>query len=154
MNIYHTFFGAAETAVTAVKDIKKEKPLDKYVIEENKVRERIKALLGKKGIEVSMGANSKKYIITSPPMANPNDEITIIVDGGAETIKFSNHYYKYGWKYTDSFINEMIQLCLDWIDADRVAKLEKVHANEMALLDLIGAKIENFENEVLILKEA
>jgi hypothetical protein len=117
------------------------KATDKYITEENEIRICIVELLKKKETRVSMAPISQKYFIL-----NKSIDFCILVDGSAELVKTTNHKFKYGWKFREAFINELIKLIIDWIENDR-SKIEKeIFINEMNLLTDIKSLISSLDN--------
>jgi hypothetical protein len=105
-------------------------------IEEQKIKEMIVSILKKENTKVNMAPLSKKYFII-----NKDIELNILVDGGAELVKTANHKFKYGWKFRGDFINQMIDLVIEWIENDR-AKIESdIFVNEINLLNDINGLI-------------
>jgi hypothetical protein len=105
-------------------------------IEEQKIKEMIVSILKKENTKVNMAPLSKKYFII-----NKDIELNILVDGGAELVKTANHKFKYGWKFRGDFINQMIDLVIEWIENDR-AKIESdIFVNEINLLNNINTLI-------------
>lgn len=105
-------------------------------IEEQKIKEMIVSILKKENTKVNMAPLSKKYFII-----NKDIELNILVDGGAELVKTANHKFKYGWKFRGDFINQMIDLVIEWIENDR-AKIESdIFVNEINLLNEINGLI-------------
>jgi hypothetical protein len=115
-------------------------------IEEQKIKEMIVSILKKENTKVNMAPLSKKYFII-----NKDIELNILVDGGAELVKTANHKFKYGWKFRGDFINQMIDLVIEWIENDR-AKIESdIFVNEINLLNDINGLINtlpDFEKEI------
>jgi hypothetical protein len=96
----------------------------------------IVSILKKENTKVNMAPLSKKYFII-----NKDIELNILVDGGAELVKTANHKFKYGWKFRGDFINQMIDLVIEWIENDR-AKIESdIFMNEINLLNDINGLI-------------
>ena len=109
---------------------------DIVTIEEQKIKEMIVSILKKENTKVNMAPLSKKYFII-----NKDIELNILVDGGAELVKTANHKFKYGWKFRGDFINQMIDLVIEWIENDR-AKIESdIFVNEINLLNDIDTLI-------------
>ena len=109
---------------------------DIVTIEEQKIKEMIVSILKKENTKVNMAPLSKKYFII-----NKDIELNILVDGGAELVKTANHKFKYGWKFRGVFINQMIDLVIEWIENDR-AKIESdIFVNEINLLNNINTLI-------------
>ena len=109
---------------------------DIVTIEEQKIKEMIVSILKKENTKVNMAPLSKKYFII-----NKDIELNILVDGGAELVKTANHKFKYGWKFRGDFINQMIDLVIEWIENDR-AKIESdIFVNEINLLNNINTLI-------------
>lgn len=109
---------------------------DIVTIEEQKIKEMIVSILKKENTKVNMAPLSKKYFII-----NKDIELNILVDGGAELVKTANHKFKYGWKFRGDFINQMIDLVIEWIENDR-AKIESdIFVNEINLLNDINGLI-------------
>ncbi len=109
---------------------------DLVTIEEQKIKEMIVSILKKENTKVNMAPLSKKYFII-----NKDIELNILVDGGAELVKTANHKFKYGWKFRGDFINQMIDLVIEWIENDR-AKIESdIFVNEINLLNDINGLI-------------
>lgn len=105
-------------------------------IEEQKIKEMIVSILRKENTKVNMAPLSKKYFII-----NKDIELNILVDGSAELVKTANHKFKYGWKFRGDFINQMIDLVIEWIENDR-AKIESdIFVNEINLLNDINGLI-------------
>jgi hypothetical protein len=105
-------------------------------IEEQKIKEMIVSILKKENTKVNMAPLSKKYFII-----NKDIELNILVDGSAELVKTANHKFKYGWKFRGDFINQMIDLVIEWIENDR-AKIESdIFVNEINLLNNINTLI-------------
>lgn len=102
---------------------------DVYLVEENDIKKTIINLLKKKGTHVSMAPLSKLYIIT-----NDLIDFNILIDGSAELIKATEKDTKYGWKFRESFINNMIDLAIAWIEKDRAIKIKKIFESEMSIL--------------------
>jgi hypothetical protein len=119
---------------------------DIVTIEEQKIKEMIVSILKKENTKVNMAPLSKKYFII-----NKDIELNILVDGGAELVKTANHKFKYGWKFRGDFINQMIDLVIEWIENDR-AKIESdIFVNEINLLNDINGLINtlpDFEKEI------
>jgi hypothetical protein len=115
-------------------------------IEEQKIKEMIVSILKKENTKVNMAPLSKKYFIIKKDI-----ELNILVDGGAELVKTANHKFKYGWKFRGDFINQMIDLVIEWIENDR-AKIESdIFVNEINLLNDINGLINtlpDFEKEI------
>jgi len=105
-------------------------------IEEQKIKEMIVSILKKENTKVNMAPLSKKYFII-----NKDIELNILVDGGAELVKTANHKFKYGWKFREAFINQMINLVIEWIEADRALIEEEIFINEVNLLNDISTLI-------------
>ena len=105
-------------------------------IEEQKIKEMIVSILKKENTKVSMAPLSKKYFII-----NKDIELNILVDGGAELVKTANHKFKYGWKFREAFINQMINLVIEWIEADRALIESEIFINEINLLNDISTLI-------------
>lgn len=112
-------------------------------IEEEKIKEIIISILKKENTKVNMAPLSKKYFII-----NKDIEINILVDGSAELIKASNHpsitsldKFKYGWKFRGDFINQMIDLVIEWIENDRAQIEADLFLNEINLLNDINSVI-------------
>ena len=122
--------------------------LASYITEENEIRICIVELLKKKDTRVSMAPISKKYFILNETIL-----FCILVDGSAELVKTTNHKFKYGWKFREAFINEMINLIIDWIENDRAEIEKNIFINEINLLvdikNLIGT-LENTTEEILV----
>jgi hypothetical protein len=105
-------------------------------VEEQKIKEMIVSILKKENTKVNMAPLSKKYFII-----NKDIQLNILVDGGAELVKTANHKFKYGWKFRGDFINQMIDLVIEWIENDR-AKIESdIFMNEINLLNDINGLI-------------
>jgi len=117
------------------------KATDKYITEENEVRICIVELLKKKDTRVSMAPISQKYFIL-----NKTIDFCILVDGSAELVKTTNHKFKYGWKFRQDFINELIKLIIVWIENDRSEIEKEIFINEMNLLSDIKILIGTLEN--------
>jgi hypothetical protein len=83
-----------------------------------------------------MAPLSKKYFII-----NKDIELNILVDGGAELVKTANHKFKYGWKFREAFINQMINLVIEWIETDRALIEEEIFINEVNLLNDINSLV-------------
>lgn len=115
---------------------KKEKKEDIVSIEEQKIKETIVSILKKENTKVSMAPLSKKYFIT-----NKDIELNILVDGSAELIKTANHKFKYGWKFREAFVSQMIDLVIDWIEEDRAIIESEIFLNEVNLLNSITTLI-------------
>jgi hypothetical protein len=109
---------------------------DIVTVEEQKIKDTIVSILKKENTKVSMAPLSKKYFIT-----NKDIELNILVDGGAELIKTANHKFKYGWKFREAFINQMINLVIAWIEADRAVIESEIFVNEVNLLNDISTLI-------------
>ena len=109
---------------------------DIVTIEEQKIKEMIVSILKKENTKVSMAPLSKKYFII-----NKDIELNILVDGGAELVKTANHKFKYGWKFRGEFINQMINLVISWIEADRAVIESEIFINEINLLNDISTLI-------------
>jgi hypothetical protein len=109
---------------------------DIVTVEEQKIKDTIVSILKKENTKVSMAPLSKKYFIT-----NKDIELNILVDGGAELIKTANHKFKYGWKFREAFINQMINLVIAWIEADRAIIESEIFVNEVNLLNDISTLI-------------
>ena len=109
---------------------------DIVTVEEQKIKDTIVSILKKENTKVSMAPLSKKYFIT-----NKDIELNILVDGGAELIKTANHKFKYGWKFRETFINQMINLVIAWIEADRAVIESEIFVNEVNLLNDISTLI-------------
>ena len=109
---------------------------DIVTVEEQKIKDTIVSILKKENTKVSMAPLSKKYFIT-----NKDIELNILVDGGAELIKTANHKFKYGWKFREAFINQMINLVISWIEADRAIIESEIFVNEVNLLNDISTLI-------------
>jgi len=112
-------------------------------IEEEKIKEIIISILKKENTKVNIAPLSKKYFII-----NKDIEINILVDGSAELIKTSNHpsitsldKFKYGWKFRGDFINQMIDLVIEWIENDRAQIESDLFLNEINLLNNINSVI-------------
>ena len=114
----------------------KNKKEDIVSVEEQKIKDTIVSILKKENTKVSMAPLSKKYFIT-----NKDIELNILVDGGAELIKTANHKFKYGWKFREAFINQMINLVIAWIEADRAVIESEIFVNEVNLLNDISTLI-------------
>ena len=102
-------------------------------VEEQKIKETIISILKKENTKVSMAPLSKKYFIT-----NKDIELNILIDGAAELVKTANHKFKYGWKFREAFINQMINLVIAWIEADRAIIESEIFVNEVNLLNDIS----------------
>lgn len=102
-------------------------------IEEQKIKDMIVSILKKENTKVNMAPLSKKYFII-----NKDIELNILVDGGAELVKTANHKFKYGWKFREAFINQMINLVIEWIEADRAVIESEIFVNEVNLLNDIS----------------
>jgi hypothetical protein len=115
-------------------------------VEEQKIKEMIVSILKKENTKVNMAPLSKKYFII-----NKDIQLNILVDGGAELVKTANHKFKYGWKFRGDFINQMIDLVIEWIENDR-AKIESdIFMNEINLLNDINGLINtlpDFEKKI------
>lgn len=105
-------------------------------IEEQKIKEMIVSILKKENTKVNMAPLSKKYFII-----NKDIELNILVDGGAELVKTANHKFKYGWKFRGDFINQMIDLVIEWIENDRSKIEAEIFINEINLLNSINTMI-------------
>lgn len=105
-------------------------------IEEQKIKEMIVSILKKENTKVNMAPLSKKYFII-----NKDIELNILVDGGAELVKTANHKFKYGWKFRGDFINQMIDLVIEWIENDRSKIEAEIFINEINLLNNINTLI-------------
>lgn len=115
-------------------------------IEEQKIKEMIVSILKKENTKVNMAPLSKKYFII-----NKDIELNILVDGGAELVKTANHKFKYGWKFRGDFINQMIDLVIEWIENDRSKIESDLFLNEINLLNDINGLINtlpDFEKEI------
>lgn len=104
--------------------------------EETKVKECVINILKKENTRVSMAPLSKKYFIS-----NKDIELHILIDGSAEVVKTTNHKFKYGWKFREEFINNLIDLAIDWIEKDRKQIEEDIFVNEINLLTDINNSI-------------
>lgn len=123
---------------------KKEKVV---TIEEQKIKDCITNLLKKESTKVIMTPLSKKYFII-----NEDIGLNVLIDGGAELVKTANHKFKYGWKFREDFINQMIDIVIDWIEKDR-AKIEKdLFINEVNLLNDINSLINTLPDKVVDVK--
>lgn len=114
-------------------------------IEEQKIKDCITNLLKKENTKVIMTPLSKKYFII-------NEEIglNVLIDGDAELVKTANHKFKYGWKFRQSFINQMIDIVIEWIENDR-AKIEKdLFINEVNLLNDINSLINTLPDKPIV----
>jgi hypothetical protein len=109
---------------------------DIVTIEEQKIKEMIVSILKKENTKVNMAPLSKKYFII-----NKDIELNILVDGGAELVKTANHKFKYGWKFREAFINQMINLVIEWIETDRALIEEEIFINEVNLLNDINSLV-------------
>jgi len=109
---------------------------DIVTIEEQKIKEMIVSILKKENTKVNMAPLSKKYFII-----NKDIELNILVDGGAELVKTANHKFKYGWKFRGDFINQMIDLVIEWIESDRSKIESDLFLNEINLLNDINGMI-------------
>jgi hypothetical protein len=109
---------------------------DIVTIEEQKIKEMIVSILKKENTKVNMAPLSKKYFII-----NKDIELNILVDGGAELVKTANHKFKYGWKFRGDFINQMIDLVIEWIENDRSKIESDLFLNEINLLNDINGLI-------------
>ncbi len=116
-------------------------------IEEKKIKENIVELLNKENTIVRMAPLSKKYFII-----NKDIELNILIDGDAELIKTANHKFKYGWKFRETFINQIIKLVIDWIEKDRAAIETDIFINEINLLDDIKSLIDTLPDKNSIKK--
>jgi hypothetical protein len=105
-------------------------------IEEQKIKDMIVSILKKENTKVNMAPLSKKYFII-----NKDIELNILVDGSAELVKTANHKFKYGWKFREAFINQMINLVIEWIEADRALIEQEIFINEINLLNDISTLI-------------
>lgn len=105
-------------------------------VEEQKIKEMIVSILKKENTKVNMAPLSKKYFII-----NKDIELNILVDGGAELVKTANHKFKYGWKFRGDFINQMIELVIEWIENDRSKIEADIFINEINLLNNINTLI-------------
>ena len=109
--------------------------------EEQAVKDAITNLLNKKGVIVSMAPNSKKYFVIHKDIG-----VNILINGNAELVKFSNHDWKYAWRFTNSFINELTNLVIEKIEADRLQLEMEIFENEITLIKKIDMLINSLEN--------
>lgn len=123
---------------------KKEKVV---TIEEQKIKDCITNLLKKESTKVIMTPLSKKYFII-----NEDIGLNVLIDGDAELVKTANHKFKYGWRFREDFIDQMIEIVIDWIEKDR-AKIEKdLFINEVNLLNDINSLINTLPDKVVDVK--
>lgn len=121
---------------------KKEKVV---TIEEQKIKDCITNLLKKESTKVIMTPLSKKYFII-----NEDIGLNVLIDGDAELVKTANHKFKYGWRFREDFIDQMIEIVIDWIEKDR-AKIEKdLFINEVNLLNDINNLINTLPDKVVV----
>lgn len=116
---------------------KDKKTLDVFLIEEDRIRNTIINILSREGTHVSMAPRSNIYMIT-----NKLIDFDVLIDGQAEIIKITEKPSKYGWQFRETFISEMINLAIDWIEKDRTKRREKVFNYEMELLSDINSRID------------
>lgn len=121
---------------------KKEKPVS---IEEKKISDCITNLLKKENTKVIMAPNTRKYFII-----NEDIGLNVLIDAGAELVKTANHKFKYGWKFRGEFINQMIDIVIDWIEKDRARIEKELFVNEVNLLNDINTMIDTLPDKVIV----
>jgi hypothetical protein len=116
------------------------KPVDMFITEEDAIKAEIIKILTKKGTQVKMAPRSNKFFII-----NDLIKVKMMINGDAEFIKMSNHDWKYGWKFRSDFINEVIELAIDWIELDRAKEEKESFENEIELIKKIGGIIDTLD---------
>lgn len=114
-------------------------------LEETKIKECVVNILKKENTVVSMAPLSQKYFVI-----NKDIHLSILIDGGAESVKTSNHAFKYGWKFRGDFIDSLIKIVIDWIEEDRMKIQQEIFINEINLLNDINNLIEGLPNIELV----
>ena len=113
--------------------------------EEVKIKKLVTNILKKEQTSVKVSPRSFKYIIR-----NDANNMKILIDSGAERIKTvseidgfkSNHI----WKCRGLFIDELIELILDWVEADRLNDEKEDFLNELEFLDTLNKSVESLES--------
>ena len=113
--------------------------------EEVKIKKLVTNILKKEQTSVKVSPRSFKYIIR-----NDANNMKILIDSGAERIKTvseidgfkSNHI----WKCRGLFIDELIELILDWVEADRLKDEKEDFLNELEFLDTLNKSVESLES--------